>query len=73
MLGGTTDEGLTGKHFVDIHGDLASKLLEALAHAEISNALHMAAEALSESYLPSWGHCPFEGSTRYPHITVVTV
>ena len=49
------DKGLTSKHFMHIQGDLAGKLLEALAHAEVSNALHIAMEALSESYIPSGG------------------
>ena len=45
------NEGLTRKQFVDIQGDLAGKLLEALAHAEISNALHMAVKASLNSHL----------------------
>ena len=42
------DEGLTSKHVMHIQGDLAGKHLKALAHAEVSNALHIAVEMLSD-------------------------
>ena len=57
---------------MDIQRDLAGKLLESLAHAEISNALDIPVEALLVHPIPNLGQCGSKGSMRYSYITVVT-
>ena len=63
------DKALTSKHCMHIQGDLAGKLLKALAHAEVSNALHIAVATSSGSDIADGG-IHSEQSMRCPYITV---